>query len=90
MHKNRTIIRFLFTVVSWLPVPLVLQVTGPRATTVNMIRIIYYLSLKRVNNGKCMTAFRGSLGYTCLNHLLPGLFHIFCLQRFSSISESTV
>ena len=37
------IIRFLFTVVSWLPVPLVLQVTGPRATTVNMIRTIVSL-----------------------------------------------
>ena len=26
----------MFTVVSWLPVPLVEQVTGPRATTVNI------------------------------------------------------
>ena len=33
LMSNSTIIRFLFTVVSWLPVPLVKQVTGPRATT---------------------------------------------------------
>ena len=26
----------MFTVVSWLPVPLIQQVTGPRATTVNI------------------------------------------------------
>ena len=38
--KTQFQIRFLFTVVSWLPVPLVFQVTGPRATTVNMIRTI--------------------------------------------------
>ena len=31
---------FLVTAVSWLPVPLVKQVTGPRATTVNMIHTI--------------------------------------------------
>ena len=40
LYKSPIIIRFLFTVVSWLPVPLVKQVTGPRATTVNMIRTI--------------------------------------------------
>ena len=28
--------------------------------------------------------------YTCINHSLPGLFHMFSLQRFSSIFESTV
>ena len=50
-----SIIRFLFTVVIWLPVPLVLQVTGPRATTINMIRIIQiqliriFLSLSGLN-----------------------------------------
>ena len=27
----------IFTDVSWLPVPLVKQVTGPRATTVNIV-----------------------------------------------------
>ena len=32
---------FLFTVVSWLPVSLIEQVTGPRATTVNMIHTIH-------------------------------------------------
>ena len=26
-------------------------------------RTIYYFSLKQVNNGKCITAVRGSLGY---------------------------
>ena len=26
--------------------------------------------------------------YTCINHPLPGLVQIFCLQRFSSIFES--
>ena len=40
MLRDAGIIRFLFTVVSWLSVPLVYQVTGPRATTVNMIRTI--------------------------------------------------
>ena len=38
----------MFTVVSWLPVPLVLQVTGPRATTVNIgLSIVFVL---RPNN----------------------------------------
>ena len=32
----RIIMPSMFTVVSWLPVPLVQQVTGPRATTVNI------------------------------------------------------
>ena len=41
--NSYSIIRFLFTVVSWLPVPLVYQVTGPRATTVNMIHTIYII-----------------------------------------------
>ena len=57
---------------------------------------LYYFHLKQVNNGKCITAVRGSLGYigfriyTCINHPLPGLVHTFCLQRFSSVFESTV
>ena len=34
--NNYSIMPSMFTVVSWLPVPLVLQVTGPRATTVNI------------------------------------------------------
>ena len=28
--------------------------------------------------------------YTCINYPIPGLAHIFCLQRFSSIFDSTV
>ena len=28
-----------------------------------------------LNNGKCITAVRGT--YTCINHPLPGLGHIF-------------
>ena len=28
--------------------------------------------------------------YTCINHPIPGLVHMFCLQRFSSIFEPTV
>ena len=39
-QTNQGIVRFLFTVVSLLPVPLVKQVTGPRVTTVNMIRTL--------------------------------------------------
>ena len=34
--KSFCIMPSMFTVVSWLPVPLVYQVTGPRATTVNI------------------------------------------------------
>ena len=30
----------IFTVVSWLPIPLVEQVTGPRVTTVNIALIV--------------------------------------------------
>ena len=48
-------------------------------------RTILFL-LKQVNNGKCITAVRCSFG----NHPLHGFVHIFCLQRFSSIFESTV
>ena len=33
----------MFTVVSWLPVPLVSQVTGPRATTVNIALTVVYI-----------------------------------------------
>ena len=28
--------------------------------------------------------------YTCVNRPLPGLLHMFCLQQFSSIFESSV
>ena len=35
-QRCRIIMPSIFTVVSWLPVPLVLQVAGPRATTVNI------------------------------------------------------
>ena len=46
--KNTRIIRVLFTVVSWLHVPLVQQVTGPVATTVNNTGIIeYFIILTR-------------------------------------------
>ena len=51
---------------------------------------LYYFSLKQANNGRCIIAVRGSLIYTFMNHPLPGLVHIFCLQRFSSIFESKV
>ena len=39
-QTNQGIVRFLFTVVSLLPVPLVKQLTGQRVTTVNMIRTL--------------------------------------------------
>ena len=55
MTNHDTIIRFLFTVVSWLPVPLVLQVTGPRATTVNMIRTI---SLMYIQSLSCILFYK--------------------------------
>ena len=35
-HKQRSIMPLMFTVVSWLPEPLVEQVKGPRATTINI------------------------------------------------------
>ena len=38
---------------------------------------LYYFTLKLVNNGKCITATRGSLGYTCINRPLPGIVHYF-------------
>ena len=34
------IIRFLFTVMSWLPVLLVWHLAGPRATTVNNVHVL--------------------------------------------------
>ena len=41
-----SIMTLMFTVVSWHPVPLVKLVTGPRATTVNMI-YGYFLNSQR-------------------------------------------
>ena len=39
----------MFTVVSWLPVPLAYQATGPRATTINIgLTVISFLSRANV------------------------------------------
>ena len=41
----------------------------------------------KVNNGKCITAVIGSLGYiTISNHPLPGLVHIFLFTTIRTLS----
>ena len=51
---------------------------------------ILFFHLKIRNNSKCTTAVREKLGYTCINHPLPGLVHTFCIQRFEHIFKLTV
>ena len=42
-----------------------------------------------LNNGKCITAVRGT--YTCINHLLPGLGYIFvCNDSHLSLNQQYV
>ena len=36
------------------------------------IKIGLLFFMKQVNNGKYITAVSGSLGHTCIKHLLPG------------------
>ena len=46
----------------------------------NRILLFYIDTGAFLNNGKCITAVRGT--YTCINHPLPGLGHIFVYNDF--------